>query len=225
LATLTNWVSNGSITLTFTPGTGVNTNQCNANAYEVYFTISYTTGSGCASNLVPVTVTVNQASTPSVTNATVICNQTATLTASSNSPLTWYSNSTGTTQVGTGTTFTTPALTATTTYYVDATSGSCTSARTSVIATVNTTPTITGTTPGSRCGTGTVSLAATASAGTLNWYTASSGGSLIGTGSPVTTPSIKLILYSFNFSISCSFNEMAESIFCGAWAVILLNSG
>lgn len=29
---------------------------------------------------------------------------------------------------------------------------------------------------------------------------------------PVTTPSIKLILNSFNFSISCSFNEMAVAI-------------
>ena len=51
--------------------------------------------------------------------------------------------------------------------------------------------TITGTTPGSRCGTGTVSLAATGSAGTtLKWYSASLGGTLLGTGSPFTTPSI-----------------------------------
>lgn len=44
-------------------------------------------------------------------------------------------------------------------------------------------PTITGTAPGSTtCGSGTVTLGATASAGTVNWYTASSGGTAIATG-------------------------------------------
>jgi hypothetical protein len=55
---------------------------------------------------------------------------------------------------------------------------------------VCTPPSITGTTPASRCGTGTVSLGATASSGTLNWYAASSGGSSLGTGASFTTPSI-----------------------------------
>lgn len=50
---------------------------------------------------------------------------------------------------------------------------------------------ITSTTDGSRCGTGTVDLDATGSAGTtINWYDAITGGSLIGTGSTFTTPSI-----------------------------------
>lgn len=52
-------------------------------------------------------------------------------------------------------------------------------------------PTISSTTPGSRCGTGTVSLEASGSAGTLSWYAAATGGSPIGsTGSPWTSPSI-----------------------------------
>ncbi|OFY92969.1 MAG: hypothetical protein A2491_04670 [Bacteroidetes bacterium RIFOXYC12_FULL_35_7] len=51
-------------------------------------------------------------------------------------------------------------------------------------------PTITGTTPGSVCISGTVNLGATASAGTINWYTASSGGTSQGTGTSFTTPSI-----------------------------------
>jgi hypothetical protein len=49
-------------------------------------------------------------------------------------------------------------------------------------------PIITGTTDGSRCGTGTVTLGATASAGTINWYSASTGGSSLGTGTSFTTP-------------------------------------
>ena len=51
-------------------------------------------------------------------------------------------------------------------------------------------PTITGTTPVSRCDAGTVTLSATASAGTLNWYAASTGGISLGTGTSFTTPSI-----------------------------------
>ena len=52
-------------------------------------------------------------------------------------------------------------------------------------------PTILTTTPATRCGTGTVNLGATASAGaTVNWYTAASGGTSLFTGTTFTTPSI-----------------------------------
>ena len=56
--------------------------------------------------------------------------------------------------------------------------------------TVNAIPTITFTTPGSRCGTGTVALGATASAGTVNWWLVSTGGTSQGSGNSWTTPSI-----------------------------------
>ncbi|NVN96153.1 MAG: T9SS type A sorting domain-containing protein [Bacteroidetes bacterium] len=50
---------------------------------------------------------------------------------------------------------------------------------------------IASTTPGSRCNSGTVSLAATANGtGTLVWHTTAFGGAPIGTGSPFTTPTI-----------------------------------
>jgi hypothetical protein len=55
---------------------------------------------------------------------------------------------------------------------------------------VRATPTITGTTPASRCDAGTVILGATASSGTINWYNTTSGGSSLGTGISFTTPSI-----------------------------------
>lgn len=52
-------------------------------------------------------------------------------------------------------------------------------------------PTITSTTPATRCGIGTTTLQAAGSAGTtLNWYTSSTGGTPIGTGTSFTTPSI-----------------------------------
>ena len=60
----------------------------------------------------------------------------------------------------------------------------------STTVTVNN-PQITGTTPKSRCGSGTVTLEATSSPGsTLNWYAAASGGAAIGTGPSFITPVI-----------------------------------
>ncbi|MEI6821286.1 MAG: hypothetical protein WCL51_05090, partial [Bacteroidota bacterium] len=50
-------------------------------------------------------------------------------------------------------------------------------------------PQVTSTTPNSRCGIGTVNLAATGN-GTLNWYNVAVNGTSIGTSSPFTTPSI-----------------------------------
>jgi len=67
--------------------------------------------------------------------------------------------------------------------------GSNTSNQTNYI-TINQTPSITGTTPASRCGTGTVALGATASTGTLSWFSAATGGTALGTGTTFTTPSI-----------------------------------
>ena len=51
-------------------------------------------------------------------------------------------------------------------------------------------PQVSGTTGASRCGTGSLSLSATAAAGTLNWYSAPTGGTAIATGSPFITPVI-----------------------------------
>ena len=52
-------------------------------------------------------------------------------------------------------------------------------------------PTITSTTPDTICGSGTLTLDATGSAGTsLSWYATASGGNSLGTGSSFTTPSI-----------------------------------
>jgi hypothetical protein len=52
-------------------------------------------------------------------------------------------------------------------------------------------PLVLSTTPGERCGPGTVALAATTTAGsTLNWYDVPTGGTALGTGTSFTTPSI-----------------------------------
>jgi hypothetical protein len=105
--------------------------------------------------------------------------------------ISWYAAASGGSSLGTGTSFDTPSISSTTTYYVDATSNGCTTpSRTPVAATIKTIPTITSTTPASRNGTGTVTLGATASAGTINWYDAATGGTSLGTGTSFITPSI-----------------------------------
>ena len=85
----------------------------------------------------------------------------------------WYAASTGGSSLQTGTSYTTPSINTTTTYYVDATNNGCTTgSRTAVIATVNTTPTVSATTPLARCDAGTVVLGATPGADNLHWYPA-----------------------------------------------------
>ena len=78
---------------------------------------SCTNTTACAS----VTVTVNPISSPSASGTTICSGSTATLTASG-APIggdyNWYSDASGTNLVGTGSSFNTPTLTSTTTYYL-----------------------------------------------------------------------------------------------------------
>jgi len=106
----------------------------------------------------------------------------------------WYTVATGGTILGTsasGANFTvTPA--ATTTYYAESlnAAGCPGSPRTSVTVNVTPLPAITSTTPGRVCGSGHVTLGAAASAGTINWYSAATGGPVLGNGSSFITPVI-----------------------------------
>ena len=114
----------------------------------------------------------------------------------------WYANATGGTALATTNSFTTSSISTTTTYYVEASNGTCTStSRTAVIATVNTTPIITSTTPASRCDSGTVTLGAVANSGTLNWYNVPTGGSSLATGTSFTTPTLST---STNYYVDAS---------------------
>ncbi len=118
---------------------------------------------------------------------------TASITVTSNCGLnTWYTTSTGGSPIYTGGNYNTPVLTTTTTYYVQANTscGLSSITRTPITVTVSAVPTVTSTTNGSRINPGTVLLAASSSAGTIDWYSVATGGSVIGTGSPFTTPSI-----------------------------------
>jgi Leucine-rich repeat (LRR) protein len=116
----------------------------------------------------------------------------------------WYSASTGGTPLQasaaglTSDSFITPSISASTTYFVSVRSAAnCEGARRSVAATINTLPAAPTVTPGSTCGSGTVTLAAnSAIAGTFKWYDAVSGGNLLQTSAAslttnsFTTPSL-----------------------------------
>lgn len=103
----------------------------------------------------------------------------------------WY-NAQGPIAGATSATYTTPVLTASNSYFLRLTcSASGQSSDSNTVTVSVSSPSITGTTPGSRCGIGTVQLAAQVGAGTTAvWYANSTGGAPLGSGSPFTTPSI-----------------------------------
>lgn len=161
----------------------------------------------------PITATVNAVPTVTSTTPASRCGTgSVALTATSGvGTLVWYAANTGGTALATGTTFNTPSITGSTTYYVEATNGTCTSTRTAVIATVDVAETIISTTPGSRCDSGSVTLSAAATGGTLNWYANAVGGPILGTGSTFATPSISA---STNYYVevtngTCTSSRMA----------------
>ncbi|MFZ4520577.1 MAG: T9SS type A sorting domain-containing protein [Bacteroidales bacterium] len=90
----------------------------------------------------------------------------------------------------TGQSYTTKSLTVTTYYKLRIRNGAGTICTEPQITIAVTNPQVTGTTPGTRCGTGTVDLAATVSGGTLAWYALPVGGPVLGTAASFTTPSI-----------------------------------
>ncbi|TDO97721.1 T9SS type B sorting domain-containing protein [Flavobacterium sp. 245] len=110
-------------------------------------------------------------------------------TATAGATISWYTQATGGTAIATGSSYTTPIINITTTYYVDA---GCETNRKSITAVINktpTTPTVASSNV-SRCGPGSVTLQASSDVGLINWYTSSTGGTSIFTGNNFNTPTI-----------------------------------
>src|SRR6185436_20141270 len=114
-------------------------------------------------------------------NTTSFClsgNPVLTLALNANGDRQWQSSTTSAsgpwTNVGTGATTYSPAV-STTTYFQVETSCMAASAQSNVVTITVNNPQITGTTPGSHCGSGTVTLSAAGTGSTVNWYTAASG--------------------------------------------------
>lgn len=101
-------------------------------------------------------------------------------------------------------------------------STSTTYTSTPVLTTI-TNPTITNTTPDTICGSGTVTLGATGSAGTtLKWYAASNGGTSLGTGTSFTTPSISS---TTTYYVAAEISSSPQTITIGSGASTTSGSG
>jgi gliding motility-associated-like protein len=101
----------------------------------------------------------------------------------------WYENEFGGNPIATGTSFTTPILQATKTYYIETDLPICTnrSLRTPILATIYNIPTIVNT-PSTyyRCGSGEITVTANSTEGKIFWYEDQTGNSLIGIGNSLT---------------------------------------
>jgi hypothetical protein len=162
-------------------------------ATTTYYVAVRNVSTGCVSaTRTAVTATVNTTSFNSTTGASRCGTGTVTLQAATAAgTINWYAALTGGASLGTGTSYTTPSIATTTTYYAEVTNNGCTTnPRVAVVATVNAIPTITSTTGASICISGTGTLQASTAAGTINWYTTLTGGTSLGSGSSYTTPSI-----------------------------------
>lgn len=136
---------------------------------------------GCVTgNRIPVTVSVLQLPViNTVTNDSVCESGSGTLSvAASAGTINWYDTQTGGTSINSGSTYITPIVNSTTTYYVDTTLNGCTSTRTPVTLTVNYIPTPTTVNPNQTfCDTEQAIISNLSVLGSdLQWYTTSSGG-------------------------------------------------
>ena len=198
VATLTySWLSSNPSAATVNASTGVVTGVATGTT-DITYTV--TDGNGCSVTSPPYTINVNALpSAPTGTGAARCGTGSVAISATPGvgETIDWYAASSGGTVLASGTgttTYNTPSISSSTTYYAQArntTTGCISATRTAVIATVNSVPTSTGTN-GAICGTGTVNIAATPSAGaTIDWYDAATGGTLLqGSSTSFTTPSI-----------------------------------
>jgi gliding motility-associated-like protein len=130
---------------------------------------------------------------PQITNTTesATCDSgSLTLQAVSNlGTINWFENETGGKPIATGTTFTTPIISKSTTYYIQTKYGFCEkySKRTPITATIYNIPVITTTNSKfSLCGPGAITLDAKTTEGTIYWYSEPTGNNLIAVGTSTT---------------------------------------
>ncbi|MFN5621519.1 MAG: FG-GAP-like repeat-containing protein [Flavobacteriales bacterium] len=115
---------NSSVTLTATQGvsyswsTGATTQSIDATAAGSY-TVEVVGQCGTSTST-PVVVEVSVApATPSLSNIEIVGGQTATFTVTGGNSVSWYDSATSNTPIASGNSFTTPALNATTSYWVE----------------------------------------------------------------------------------------------------------
>lgn len=184
------WFTNASGGAAIFTGAAFTTPNITANTtYYVQLTIA----SGCVGSRTAVTVSViAPPPAPTATPATTCAGGSATLIADNGTNFQWYATSTGGTPIASGKVFNTPALTATTTYYVESvTANGCAGLRTAVVATVvpaPASPAAAG--PGNLCPNTSAQLTASGSTGSYEWYNTLTGGVRLATTAVFNTPAL-----------------------------------
>jgi hypothetical protein len=189
------WTSGTPGVATINSSTGLVT-TVSAGTTLITYTIAAT--GGCSVSTATTTVTVTQQQTAAAIGGTTsLCNGTNTTLTNATAGGTWTSGTPGvaTINASTGLVTTLAAGTTLITYTIAATGGCSVSTATTTL-TVNATPAAPTGTNGSRISTGTVNISASVAGGvTVDWYAASTGGSVLsgGTGTTsFTTPSISV---------------------------------
>lgn len=163
------------------------------------YTLTATTGSCSLTSTQAITVNAaSVAGTATASVSTICVSGSSVLSLSGNTGnIQWQQSSDNSSwqnvaSGGTAASYTTSTLTSTTYYRAIVTNSICTSAASNVLTITVNNPQVVSTTPASICASsGTLTLGATASAGsTLNWYAAASGGTALSVGQSFTTPSI-----------------------------------
>lgn len=136
--------------------------------------------------------TITMPSITATTPSSICGNGSVTLQAtSSTGTVNWFSDAVGGILISTGTSFTTPTLSTTTTYYVNASPSGCsTGNRTPIVATINEIPVVSVTTPLPICSENTATLSASTTIGTISWYASMTSSSVLATGTSFTTPTL-----------------------------------
>lgn len=172
----------------------------------------------CVSSRTVVIVTVNPSPaapiasslTPGVCSDSVAVFQVTSVDTTFN----WYATNTSTTILGTGTTFTSPPLTASASYFVEHVENGCPSTRTQVFTQVIVAPDPMPANTQICAGVTTTLNSNLANGNTVNWYLVSSGGSAIATGITFTTPILNLdtVYYAQTFTNGCPSTRVAYTI-------------
>jgi gliding motility-associated-like protein len=145
---------------------------------------------GCQSDRTPISVIVKPLlSAPSASGVIVCHGESATLMATSDGgTYQWYDAATAGKLVSANAAFNIPALTATTTYYVQRTSGGCISQRTPVTVTVLALPQSPSATGTSVCSGSPAILSALSTTDVYAWYNSATGGNLLSSAQVFVTP-------------------------------------
>jgi RHS repeat-associated protein len=179
-----------------------------------YWISTYNSTTGCEGSRTQITATINPIpASPSVSNSSRCGEGTVMLSGSSGADgttLRWYNASSGGSLLATNTSYTTPSLTSSTNYWVSSYNATtqCEGTRVQVSAIVNAVPSVPSVDAVSRCGTGSVSLTAVpgSNGNSARWYTASSGGTLLSTGtgySPSVLTTTTYYVSTYNTMTTC----------------------